>query len=96
MSVSRLHCTFLKIGQNIYLQDEWSKFGTMINLKETLKIKPDSCLEIQSGKCLFTITLGNVKCCSFPFWNLELPDYGPDNNEGSAIEMEFYSLFVDW
>ena len=51
MSVSRIHCLFIIEGKNIYIQDNNSKFGTLILMQTpTLKLIEDLPLYLQVGR----------------------------------------------
>ena len=51
MSVSRIHCLFIIEGKNIYIQDNNSKFGTLILIQTpNLKLIEDLPLYLQIGR----------------------------------------------
>ena len=68
VSVSRIHCFFLVDGKNLYIQDNDSKFGTLILMQaETLKLTENLPLNIQVGRTYFNILIKKkpkfFECC---------------------------------
>ncbi|CAD8060464.1 unnamed protein product [Paramecium sonneborni] len=63
-SVSRFHATLQieKIQQqnSLFLIDNNSKFGTLVQIKEDLQIQQE--LEVQVGKSLFKLQTSNIAC----------------------------------
>jgi len=58
ISVSRLHGNIRLIGENFFLEDKGSKFGTLVQIKRPLALESLSELSIQTGRTLLTF---NVK-----------------------------------
>jgi len=68
VSVSRIHCFFLVDGKNLYIQDNDSKFGTLILIQApTLKLTENLPLYIQVGRSYLNILIKKNKkffeCC---------------------------------
>ncbi len=68
VSVSRIHCFFLIDGKNLYIQDNDSKFGTLILMQtESLKLTENLPLNIQVGRSYFKILIKRTpkffECC---------------------------------
>jgi hypothetical protein len=67
-SISRLHCLFIMEGKNIYIEDNNSKFGTLILIQSpTIKIAENLPLHIQIGRTylrfLCTTKWNLFECC---------------------------------
>ncbi len=63
ISVSRNHATIRLIQGEVYLEDNYSKFGTLTQMQNDLQIIPSKQLSIQSGK-LFINFFMSKSCCS--------------------------------
>lgn len=55
ISVSRLHGMIKLIGENFYLEDKNSKFGTLVQIKRPIALESGENLYIQSGRTLLDI-----------------------------------------
>lgn len=55
MSVSRSHAILKLIGDNIYLDDIGSKFGTLANVEDDLKLLPNIPFTVQVGSKVVTL-----------------------------------------
>lgn len=66
ISVSRNHCKIKNIGSEFYLKDKNSKYGTLVEVKNEVKIK-DFDISLQVGRTVFKITQKKPwnfrKCC---------------------------------
>lgn len=68
VSVSRIHCFFLVEGKNLYIQDNDSKFGTLILMQaQSLILTENLPLNIQVGRSYLNITIRKkqkfFECC---------------------------------
>ena len=68
VSVSRIHCFFLVDGKSLYIQDNDSKFGTLILMQtQTLKLTENLPLNIQVGRSYLNILIKKkqkfFECC---------------------------------
>ena len=68
VSVSRIHSSIIREGYNIFLQDENSKFGTLILIQSSvLNLSSNLPLNIQIGRSFFNITVKKsfsiFNCC---------------------------------
>ena len=68
VSVSRIHCFFLVDGKNLYIQDNDSKFGTLILIQaQTLTLVENLPLNIQIGRSYLNILIKKkqkfFECC---------------------------------
>ena len=57
ISVSRLHATIKLIGENFYLEDKDSKFGTLVQIKRPIALDTGYELNIQAGRTLLFISV---------------------------------------
>lgn len=57
ISVSRLHGTIKLIGENFYLEDKGSKFGTLVQIKRPIALDPGNDLNVQAGRTLLIISV---------------------------------------
>ena len=57
ISVSRLHATIKLIGENFYLEDKGSKFGTLVQIKRPIALDTGYELNIQAGRTLLLISI---------------------------------------
>ena len=57
ISVSRMHGNIKLVGENFYLEDKGSKFGTLVQIKRPVALDPSNDLSIQSGRTLLTLSI---------------------------------------
>lgn len=57
ISVSRMHANIKLIGENFYLEDKGSKFGTLVQIKRPVALESNNELSIQTGRSLLMITV---------------------------------------
>jgi len=61
ISVSRLHATLRLIGDAFYLEDNNSKFGTLIEANEPIELEQDTPTCLQIGRTVITLILKQPK-----------------------------------
>ena len=57
ISVSRNHAKINYIGGNFYLEDNGSKFGTLVQVKRPILLEQNKELTMQSGRSLITYSI---------------------------------------
>jgi hypothetical protein len=57
ISVSRFHATFKLINGQFYLEDQNSKFGTLIYMKRPILIDSSSTVSVQAGRTLLSLSI---------------------------------------
>ena len=57
ISVSRMHGNIKLIGEQFYLEDKGSKFGTLVQIKRPVALDPSNEISIQSGRTLFSLSV---------------------------------------
>jgi hypothetical protein len=57
ISVSRMHGNIKLVGENFYLEDKGSKFGTLVQIKRPVALDPSNELSIQTGRSLLTLSI---------------------------------------
>ena len=57
ISVSRVHASIKLIGENYFLEDKQSKFGTLVQIKRPLALDNDFDVSIQAGRTLMSFSL---------------------------------------
>ena len=76
VSVSRVHCLLTIDGKNIYIQDNDSKFGTLILLQSPkIKLAEDLPLYIQVGRTFFNFLATKEKLFSLCCGVSDIPNY---------------------
>mmetsp|Transcript_11767 Transcript_11767/g.10406 ORF Transcript_11767/g.10406 Transcript_11767/m.10406 type:complete len:183 (+) Transcript_11767:986-1534(+) len=85
ISVSRLHATIVKTGQNeLVIKDNNSKFGTLSCLQHPLLLSEFECIHLQAGRTLLEIQMKEKD------WNLKNCLWVRQNNGEEAIRTENY------
>jgi len=99
ISVSRNHASLKLYNGYLYLQDNSSKFGTLVNLQRNIVVVPQRQIALQSGKLFFLLNLKKTCFASFRCYknktliNLDYNDYL--ESQASSIkpeENEFVNL----
>ena len=62
ISVSRTHAELRVVGNDIYLLDSNSKFGTLVLAKKPLPIKSQQVLNVQAGRTKLSFFLKQPSC----------------------------------
>ena len=57
ISISRLHGVIKLIGENFYLEDKESKFGTLIQVKRPIALESGNDIYLQAGRSLLNISI---------------------------------------
>lgn len=57
ISVSRIHCKISMSGDNFFLEDQDSKFGTLVSICQGILIHPLTNLELQINQIFITVSL---------------------------------------
>jgi len=57
ISASRLHATIKYQNGGFYLEDQNSKFGTLVQVKRPILLEPNNLLSIQCGRTMITFTI---------------------------------------
>ena len=75
ISVSRVHAYFLLENGKFYIQDNSSKFGTLILMNQPLELNKNiNALELQCGRTILKVTVKKLSskalsCCGYFFIN---------------------------
>ena len=103
ISVSRNHASLKLFNGYLYLQDNSSKFGTLVNMQKDINVIPQRQMAIQSGKLYLLINLKKtcfaaIKCFKNSFISSE-KDYNDyleiqAMNNGHKIDMLDYVNLV--
>jgi hypothetical protein len=62
ISVSRLHCYFIKKGGKIYISDKGSKFGTLVYLNRPFNLSYNSMVDLYSNSFVNLVSGKNLFC----------------------------------
>ena len=65
ITVSRAHAELKIVNGSFYLRDAASKFGTLIQVKRPLEIKPGQSLGLQTGKSKLSFLVNKSLCAIF-------------------------------
>ena len=65
ISVSRFHSILRIFDKNFYLEDNKSKFGTLIQIDNEFNLLPEKQLGLQIGKYLVTFNVKKTFCAYF-------------------------------
>jgi pSer/pThr/pTyr-binding forkhead associated (FHA) protein len=60
ISVSRCHAIIKCKEDGFYIEDNTSKFGTIVLLRERIQLLPDHTLALQAGRTVVSFTVRNV------------------------------------
>lgn len=104
ISVSRLHAMIKFANGKFYLENGFSKFGTLLLLRDEIKLAKEYDLSIQVGRTVLNFELGTKEVLVFPepqtiqseennelFNNIpvrKLSDYSNDSNHAGNVEFK--------
>lgn len=65
ISISRSHAVIRKVGEELYLMDLNSKFGTLVARSRPLKVDPGRLVAVQAGRTVmtFVVQADLFSCC---------------------------------
>ena len=76
ISVSRCHAMIKYRPDGIYIEDNKSKFGTLVLIKDRLNLEPEKTSAVQIGRTVISCTVRNI--------TIEKPS-SPTNSEGFSL-----------